>query len=250
MERNLSFDTAALQTIAVKLGWAQLEIFADDVEKIQVLVAGDEHSVSDLRIAAEGDALVVEQPQYGLSIKITESKCMQICIRVPRTWEKKIDCSTISGLLSARGLHGSAIELETVSGDLRALRLQAPEIRLKTVSGDVRGEKLDAPQLTTRSVSGDVSLTETKANAIKSTAISGAQNLNLISAFERFELTAVSGNVVIVSPADQANVQMHAVSGRVKTEGVTTSEAGPLVRATGVSADLTLICAKPAADEQ
>ncbi len=249
MERNINFDTDRLRLICVKLGWAQLEIFADDVDKIQVLVAGDERSVPDLRIAAEDDTLLIEQPQYGLSMNITESKWMQICVRVPRKWNERIECSTISGLLSARGLSGSEIELETVSGDLRATRLSAPEMRLKTVSGDVRGEKLSAPKLSTRSVSGDVSLTETTAQNIKCTSVSGAQNMNLISVFERFELTAVSGNAVIVSPTEQANVQMHAVSGHVKTEGVTTSETGPKVRATGVSADLTLICAKSAMAE-
>ena len=32
MERNLSFDTEGLEKIAVHLGWAQLEMFADEVD--------------------------------------------------------------------------------------------------------------------------------------------------------------------------------------------------------------------------
>ena len=41
MERNLSFDTEGLEKIAVHLGWAQLEMFADEVDKVQVMAAGD-----------------------------------------------------------------------------------------------------------------------------------------------------------------------------------------------------------------
>lgn len=39
MERNLSFDTEGLEKIAVHLGWAQLEMFADEVDKVQVMAA-------------------------------------------------------------------------------------------------------------------------------------------------------------------------------------------------------------------
>ena len=45
MERNLSFDTEGLENIAVHLGWAQLEMFADEVDKVQVMAAGDDSSV-------------------------------------------------------------------------------------------------------------------------------------------------------------------------------------------------------------
>ena len=53
MERNLSFDTEGLENIAVHLGWAQLEMFADEVDKVQVMAAGDDSSVEDLRIAVK-----------------------------------------------------------------------------------------------------------------------------------------------------------------------------------------------------
>ena len=140
MERNVNFGTEGLSDIAVHLAWAQLEIFADDVEKIQVMAAGDENSVSDLRIEVKDGTLLVEQPQYGLSLNIMESKWLQVCVRVPRAWGHGIHCSTLSGLLSARKLNGSEIVLETVTGDLRALKLSAAQMSLKSVSGDTRGE--------------------------------------------------------------------------------------------------------------
>lgn len=120
MERNMSFDGGSLDGVAVHLAWGQLEIFADDVDRIQVMAAGDDGSVNDLRIGEKEGWLVVEQPQYGLSLNITESRWLQICVRMPKEWKKTIACNTISGLLSARGLRAKSLTLETVSGDLRA----------------------------------------------------------------------------------------------------------------------------------
>ena len=147
MERNESFETKGLNEIAVHLAWGQLEIFADDVDKVQVMVAGDESSTQDLRIVVKEDRLIVEQPQYGLSLNITEGHWLQVCVRLPLGWDRAIDCNTISGLLSARKLSGGMIELETVTGDLRALKLKAEKIALKTVGGDVRGEDIGATAL-------------------------------------------------------------------------------------------------------
>lgn len=243
MERNLQFETAGLKDIVVHLAWAQLEIFADDVEKIQVLAAGDEGSVSDLRILVEDNALIVEQPQYGLSLNIMESRWMQICIRVPRSWENEVHVSTISGLLSARGLNGHKISMDTVSGDLKGVRLTAKKLSLKTISGDVGAETLCADVLSVRSVSGDLSLEDIDAVSLKCNSVSGEQTYGLKERFQRMDVNAVSGDVIITSPHKMMNVSLRSISGRVRTEGVDIKEdeSLPTVRVTGVSADLKLI---------
>ena len=158
MERNLSFDTEGLENIAVHLGWAQLEMFADEVDKVQVMAAGDDSSVEDLRIAVKDGTLLVEQPQYGLSLNIMESRWLQVCVRVPSQWKGSVALSTLSGLLSARKLSAKTLSMETVSGDLRAVRITAGDASLKTVGGDMHGEQLTAENLSVRSVSGDTAL--------------------------------------------------------------------------------------------
>ena len=130
MERNLSFDTEGLEKIAVHLGWAQLEMFADEVDKVQVMAAGDDSSVEDLRIAVKDGCLTVEQPQYGLSLNIMECRWLQVCVRVPSQWKGDIALSTLSGLLSARKLCAKSLSLETVSGDLHAVRICAADASL------------------------------------------------------------------------------------------------------------------------
>ncbi|MEA4999162.1 MAG: DUF4097 family beta strand repeat-containing protein [Candidatus Limiplasma sp.] len=246
MERNESFVSESLNDIVVHMAWAQVEIFADEIERVQVLAAGDEGSVGDLRIETENDTLLVEQPQYGLSLNIMESRWMQVCIRVPKSWTKKIHVFTIGGLLNARGLNGSRIVLDTVSGDMRAMRMTAREISLKSISGDVRSDRLTAGSLTVRTVSGNITLDEAVSQTYKCTTVSGDVKLKLKESFESMDVRSVSGDVTVLSPVSSMNVSMRSISGRVATNGVTLAEAGdnPAVRMTGVSADLKLVCAK------
>ena len=227
MERNLSFDTEELSSIAVRLGWAQLEMFADEVDKVQVMAAGDDSSVEDLRIAVKDGILTVEQPQYGLSLNIMESRWLQVCVRVPNQWKGDVALSTLSGLLSARKLCAGSLSLETVSGDLRAVRLTAEN-------------------LSVRSVSGDTALDALNVQSLKCTSVTGEQTYNMTSTFQKVEVTAVSGNVIITAPVEAMDVSLRSISGRVRTEGVNIREGEgvPSVRVTGVTADLKLISIK------
>lgn len=247
LERNESFATGSLNDLSIRLAWAQVEIFGDEIDRVQVLAAGDENSVRDLRIVADDEGvLTVEQPQYGLSLNITESHWMQVCVRVPKTWNRKIHVNTVSGLLNARGLNGSVIILDTVSGDLHASRVTAEILALKTVSGDIRADTLAVSEMSARSLSGNLSLDSTIVKAGKFTTVNGEQTIRLTNTFEQLEVRTVSGDVALTAPVEKMNVSMRSISGRVSTDGVQLAEeAGlPAVRITGVSANLKLICVK------
>lgn len=246
MERNESFAAGSLNDLAVRLAWAQLEIFADDIEHVQVLAAGDETSVHDLRIEVEDNVLVVEQPQYGLSLKIMESRWMQVCVRVPKTWDQKMHVNTVGGLLNARGLSGSRIVLDTVTGDVHASRITAAEISLKSISGDIRADGLTGERITARTVSGSVVLDDVIGKSYKCTTVNGEQKIRQKSAFEQMELRSVSGDITVWSTSPRINVSMRSLSGNVTTQGVELSQEKdvPVLRATGVSANLKLICIK------
>lgn len=246
MERNESFAASNLIDLVVHMAWAQVEIFADDIDRVQVLAAGDENSVRDLRIGIDENVLLVEQPQYGLSLNITDSRWMQVCIRVPKTWDKKIHVFTIGGLLNARGLNGSRLVLDTVSGDVRAVRMTAKEISLKSISGDLRSDTLVSDSLSARTVSGNIAFDDVTAKTYKATTVSGELKLKLKAGFETMDLRTVSGDVTLFTHVNRMNVSMRSLSGRVSADGVELVEdkSAPTVRVTGVSADLKLVCAK------
>ncbi|NLI22956.1 MAG: DUF4097 domain-containing protein [Clostridiales bacterium] len=246
MERNESFAASNLVDVAIHMGWAQVEVYADEIDRVQVLAAGDEASVNDLRIEQNEGVLLVEQPQYGISLNITESHWMQVCVRVPKAWTQKIHINTVGGMLNARGLNGSRIVLDTVSGDMRASRITAGEISLKTIIGDIRADNLTAESLSVRTVSGNVSLDDAAVSKARCTTVSGEPKIKLKGDFTLMDVRSVSGDVTLLTTVRRMSVSMRSISGRVSSDGVelTEDKTAPAVRVTGVSADLKLISAK------
>ncbi len=247
MERNENFAVEKINDLVVRLAWAQVEIFTDDIKRVQVLAAGDENSVRDLRIAVDDNGVLeVEQPQYGISLNITESHWMQVCVRLPKDWNKKIQVNTVSGLLNARGLVGSRIALDTVSGDVHASHITATDVLFKSVSGDIHADGVTCDYLGARSLSGSLTLDGLNVKNGKFTTVNGEQKIRLNGSFEQMDLRTVSGDATLQSPVETMNVAMRSISGRIVTQGVTlTEDAGaPSVRVTGVSANLKLIFEK------
>ena len=247
MEKNVHFEPEGTKDIVVRLAWAQLDVFADDIEKIQVMATGDEGTVSDLRVMAKEHMLVIEQPQYGLSLNIIESHWMQVCVRIPRTWQEEIHLSTISGLLCTRGLEGSYIALDTVSGDISVSRIHAGKISLRTISGDIRAEALQAISLSVRSVSGNLVLNSTKTETLKCNSVSGEQSLHMDQEFQRMDISAVSGDVIIMAPVKRMNATLRSIGGSIRTEGVEIADDDtvPIVRVSGVSTGLKIVFVLP-----
>ncbi len=243
MERNVNFPFADLKDISIRLAWAQLDIYADDIDQIQVIASGDAHTLSDLRIAVKEDVLIIEQPQYGISLDITRGHWMQLCVRVPRTWDQSVHASTISGFVGARGLGGSAVEIETVSGDIKAAKLTAGEIALRTTAGTIHGDQLMAAHLSGRSVSGDITLDDVAAETYRVTNVSGDVHLKLQATFAQMDLRTVSGDLSILTELKALQVSMRSVSGHKVINGIeiTEDKDAPVVHATGVSGDLKII---------
>jgi len=243
LERNVNFPVAGLHELSIRLGWAQLELYTDDIEQIQVIASGDSHTLGDLRIEEKDGELVIEQPQYGLTLDITHGHWMQLCVRVPKAWDRTIHAGTVSGLIVARGLGGDIIELDTISGDIKAVKITAGKLAMKTTAGNIRGEQLMANWITCRSVSGEIALDELSAQSYRFTSVSGDMHLKLKSTFEQMELRTVSGDCAVLTDAEAARITMRSVSGHKSIEGVEQTEAGdaPAIHATGVSGNLKII---------
>ena len=107
MNKIETFSPTQITGVEAHLAWASLEVLADDVNELQVMAAGNDKDVSDLRIQEKEGRLVVEQPTYGLSIKLNSERWMQIVIRLPRSWKGALDMSTITAPLRARGISGT-----------------------------------------------------------------------------------------------------------------------------------------------
>lgn len=242
MERNENFQISGLQELNVRLAWAQLEIYTDDIDQIQVIASGDEHTVKELRIAVAEGALEIEQPQYGLSLDITHGHWMQLCVRVPKAWDQALRLNTISGFVNARGLGGESVSMETVTGDIKASQITAGQLSLKTTAGVIRGGELMCQTFTGRSVSGDITLENVSAKTYRFTSVSGNISVGAGSGFELMELRTVSGDCDVQTEVDAVRVLVRTVSGHKTLDNVkqTDDPASPSVRFIGVSGDLKI----------
>ena len=248
MERNETFQTGELHAIIARLAWAQLEIFADDIEQIQVIASGDEHTVTELKISASDGTLEIEQPQYGLSLDITHGHWMEIAVRVPRNWDQTLQLHTISGPVKASGLGGESISVETISGDVKAARLTAGDIALRSTAGSVKAKQLVCESFHSRSVSGNITLEDSSAKQYRLSTVSGDIRLDLSAGFDQMEIRTVSGDCELVTEIAAMQVSVRTVSGRKTLNGVaqTDDPSAPAVRLTGVSGDLNITLKKQA----
>lgn len=241
MEKNASFQKESISELYCRLTWAQLELLADDVQEIQVLAAGDDQSVTDLRIEERDGRLVVEQPPFTFSLNFITHKWTQVCIRIPKDWRGTIDAHTVSGLLNSRGIKGTEITLDTVSGDLRAMAVSSEGLSLRTVSGDMKCGDLRGERMSLRTVSGDARLQSIAFEQVRTNSVSGDVWLEFRAPFARVDANTVSGDLEMLVPMGSLDASLKAVSGRIHTSGVVLKEGGSAVRLSAVSGDLTII---------
>ena len=238
MNRNEAFNAMDIHTLAVHTVWATLEVIADDVDTLQLLVAGDDDHVESLKASVEDGKLSVEQPAYGFTPKISAVRWMQVTIRVPRDWKGAVEAETVSGPLRARGLDGSDLALESISGDIRAMSLRGISTRINTVTGHINATGVRTAKLNLRTISGAIRLEETQAQEIRLNTVSGQVSLELTEPFDRIEGNAVSGDVRISAPIRKAHISFRSVTGPLRTSGVSIVEEAPPVTLASVSGGL------------
>ncbi len=241
MNRNETFSALSVHTLAIHLAWASLELIVSDVEDIQLMISGEDTFVSELKLALTDGCLAVEQPSYGLSIKLKNERWMQVLVRLPRSWKGGVTAGTVSGTLSSRGLTGTDIALSTVSGSLHTEGLTGINLALHTVSGAMLANDLAGDALTLRTVSGGIKLSGCGFGSYRVSGVSSDIDISMVSPFDTIEGSTVSGNIRLTAPIAQADASLRAVSGRLYTEGVSIVPDAPRVALSSVSANVRLI---------
>ena len=240
MNRNESFPASAVSELALRLSWASLDVMVDDVDDIQVMISGNKADVSDLKLSCQDGRLLLEQPTYGLSIKLNTERWMQVLLRIPPAWKGALDANTVSAPLKVRGISGTDLQLDTVSGDVLAERLAGINVALRTVSGNVKAAGVIAEKLSLRSVSGDISVSGADARKYKLNIVSGDTAVDMVAPFDRFDGVTVSGDVRLYTTVTEADALLRSVNGRLRTGGVSIVEQAPAIHVKSVSGDLDI----------
>lgn len=242
MEKILRFAPEAARQVVVRLASGQVEMYADDIDRVVVLVAGDERSVSDLRVMERDGTLSIDQPNYGLSLNtLTDGKWLQVCVRVPNAFRGVTRLNTVSGRVGVRSFNATEMTLDTVSGDISARNVACDQASFRTISGDLSVSGITAERISARTVGGDITLAGVASSELKANTVTGRIEVDCARAFDRMDLSTVSGNALVTAPCVQMDVTLRSVSGQVRTERVSIEEgAKAALRMTSVSGDLRL----------
>lgn len=242
MEKNFAYPMNAFVRVRAKITWAQLEIATTKGAEFQLIIAGDDESVEELRVEQNRRELTVAQPQFGGYAKeiIPRRRWLQICVRIPAEWRGDVDADTITGPLSAYGFAGTDVALSTVSGAINVRNLQAQSLFLHTVSGTIAGNDLVANRTNLRGVSGKQALRSVQFGLIKSFTVSGDVSLDLLEGSRTLDMQSISGNMQ-VETNDPVNAALHSLSGRFLMEdNVERATDGFDISASSVSGDLSI----------
>ncbi|NMD39020.1 MAG: DUF4097 domain-containing protein, partial [Christensenellaceae bacterium] len=135
MERNLSFDYKLIKEIKINTSWPQIEVFSNETNEIQVVIAGDNKTVAQIKVELDKDELIIEQPKYGINLNIAEGSWMQILLHLPKAYKGEIDVSSILGNINIRGFEGEELSLDSISGNIILDNIAVEYLKAKNISG-------------------------------------------------------------------------------------------------------------------
>lgn len=242
MEKNFTFSSSAIERLRIRLTWAQLELLPCDADEFQLIIAGDDESIDDLRIEQTGDDLIVAQPQitYAKDL-LPRRRWLQICICVPEAWQGKVSVDTVSGIIGAHGVSAAEISLTTVSASLNVQNLAAEEaLVLHSVSGAVSANTLQSRRCSLRTVSGDIKATGFSVREAKLFTVSGNVEMDVEPEGRNIDGQTVSGSV-LVRTNQNVKATLHSLSGQYTFgEREATEDSTLEISITSVSGNLTV----------
>lgn len=210
-------DIEQLSSLKVGLIAGQVDIVAHDAPGARVEV----HSVSgrDLKVALEGDRLIVDHPQLRWDTFIDVfrhfrgSARAEVSILVPRSVALTFGVVSATALIS--GLHDDA-SVSTVSGDVVIDRVVG-DLQVNSVSGEisVRGHHGD---VTAHTVSGDLTVSG-EVFRFRGDGVSSDYFLDLHGSPDLVSVKTVSGDATVRLDAGRpAQYLVNTISGKLQLD--------------------------------
>lgn len=241
MEKNVTFESAGIARVRIKLTWAQLEIVELQGGAFQAIIAGDDESVQELRVEESSGELVISQPHLAYAKEIIpRRRWLQICLRVPGAWQGDIDADTVSGPIGAHTIQCADLTLATVTGAMNINDVRCKSLWMHTVSGAVAGQALRAEKASLRSVSGNMNVTDALFTHTKLFTVSGEAAISLLEGSRAVDMQSISGSscFYVNSPVKAA---FHALSGQfLLADDVEQADDGIEINASSVSGNFAV----------
>lgn len=247
-------DLELVRSLKVGLIGGQVDIVAHDEPGARVEV----HAVAgrDLKIALEGDTLVVDHPQlrwetFFDNFRLFSGKARaDVSILVPRSTRLTVSVVAAEALIS--GVHGTTT-VNTVNGDIVLDRLDG-SATVHAVTGEVSVRE-HRGDVSVQTVSGDVTVSG-EIPRFTCDAVSAAVIADLRGAPDRVKNSTVSGDLTVrLDAGNPAQYRISTLTGRLQLDdaqitgvkGQYTGRYGQLagafteVRADSVSGDVAIV---------
>lgn len=242
MEKNLSFPAEQVQSVRVKLTWAQVEVITGSSDAFHVHIAGHEESVDEINVEMMNNALLIAQPQYTVAKEMMPRKrWLQIYLRVPEGWNRDMDIATVSGILGVRKVNGDDIALTTVSGQMNIQHVSAGHLGIRSASGAVSGDAVAVKHLYIRTISGKVALSDVQSTTCKVFTVSADVSLKLGKGGRSLDMQSISGNINLEVEGAIKEASLHSLSGQfILSDEMQKSEDGLDITSSSISGSLSV----------
>lgn len=240
MNRTESYASLETHTIAMDMVRSTIDVYSYDTDTIQLLISGDDESVSLLHLEWQNGKLTLSMPIRDRVPNLMAPAWMQIVLRLPRTWKGAMSLKSQSGSISVNGYSGTDFAVSTSSGHIRAEEVECLTADIHSVSGIllVKNSRCESAKLST--VSGNMLGEKVACHTAHVSTVSGNVEMILSSPFKLLTCNSVSGDAHIDVPMTEINATFKSVTGRILTNGISIQENGSELRFNSATGNLVI----------
>ncbi len=240
MNRSESYASLETHTIAMDMVRSTIDVYSYDTENIQLLISGDDESVSLLHLEWLNGKLMLSMPMRDRVPNLIAPAWMQIVLRLPRTWKGAMTLKSQSGNISVNGYTGTDFTASTSSGHIRVEEAECLTADIHSISGILlmKNSRCESAKLST--VSGNMLGDRVTCHTAHVSTVSGNVEMIVTDPFKLMTCNSVSGDVHISVPIPEINATFKSVTGRILTNGISIQEKGSELRFNSATGNLVI----------
>ena len=245
LNRNESFPSADTHSIVFDMVRSSIDVQSCDVEDIQLLISGDDESVSLLQLEWNGGRLSMSMPIRDRVPNLVSPAWMQTILRLPRSWKGALEMKSQSGMISINTFSGTDLNASTVSGHIRATNITCITCSLHAMSGILLLESAQVKDIRLSTVTGNIMASSLACERFRCSTVSGSMELSFSEPFQEMSGTSTTGDTHLSVPLSEINASLRSVTGRLLTRNVSIQETGPVLHFTTVTGNLAIVGSMP-----
>ena len=150
---------------------------------------------------------------------------------------EELEINSVSAEVSATDLAANQLDITSISGGIRLTNVLADKIDLESTSGSVDAQEISTNKLDVETISGEANVNRSFVKSLEFSGTSGSGQFFLTVAPDKIESETVSGDCVIVLPADATDfaIRLETVSGKVRCDFASTQQSGAYIVGAGGS---------------